>query len=159
MKKQLTVAFSIAILLTFAVVGSIDVLQTADATKASGTPTQKYGSATKSIVCGDKLCSEVEQSESKDRYGEDKAKHGESSHESKEKMKQKHLQMLEKMKSMNKDQMIDSMKSMIAEHHEMKIEKMNQMDESKLLKHIEKMLDKMNKDDHFDMDDTHHEDE
>ena len=91
MKKQLTVAFSIAILLTFAAVGSTDVLQTADATKASGTPIQKYGSATKSIVCGDKLCSEVEQSESKDRYGESKSKPGESSHESKEKMKHKHV--------------------------------------------------------------------
>ena len=60
MNKQLTVAFSMAILLTVTVVASVDLLQTADAAKAQGTPTPKYGSATKSQVCGDKLCSEVD---------------------------------------------------------------------------------------------------
>ncbi len=153
MNKQLTaVVFSIVILLTVSVVASIDLSQTADATKAKGTTTQKYGSATKSLVCGDKLCSEVEHSES------DKGKHGESSHGDKEKMKQRHLQMLEKMKSMSKMKMIDSMKSMMSEHHDMKIEKMNQMDRQELLKHIEKMLDKMSKDSHDNKDDMHHED-
>ena len=72
-------------------------------------------------------------------------------------MKEKHLQMLEKMKSMSKMEMIDSMKSMMSEHHDMKIEKMSQMDEPELLKHIEKMLDKMSKDDHSEMDDARHE--
>lgn len=152
MNKPLAVAFSIAILLTVTVVASVDLLQTADATKAKGTTTQKYGSATKSQVCGDKLCSEIDQSESTQN------KHGEYPHESKEKMKEKHLQMLEKMKSMNKMEMIDSMKSMMYEHHDMKIEKMSQMDRPKLLEHIEKMLDKMSKDSHDDKDDMYHED-
>ncbi|GKS66968.1 hypothetical protein YTPLAS73_05150 [Nitrosarchaeum sp.] len=65
--------------------------------------------------------------------------------------------MLEKMKSMNKMEMIDSMKSMMSEHHDMKIEKMSQMDRPELLENIEKMLDKMSKDDHSDMDDIQQE--
>jgi len=170
MNKQLTVAFSIAILLTVTVVASADLSQTADAVKAKGTPTPKYGSATKSQVCGDKLCSEVNRSEvtknkqsessheSTEKHGEDKGKHsGGSSHGDKEKMKEKHLQMLEKMNSMNKMEMIDSMKSMMSEHHDLKIEKMSQMDRPELLENIEKMLDKMSKDEHSDMDDTGHE--
>ena len=36
--------------------------------------------------------------------------------------------MLEKMKSMSKMEMINSMKYMMSEHHDMKIEKMSQMD-------------------------------
>lgn len=151
-------AFSIAILLTVTVVASVDLSQTADAAKAKGTTTQKYGSATKSLVCGDKLCSEVEQSESgKTKHGEsNKGKHGEPSHD-KEKMKDKHLQILEKMKSMNKMEMLDSMKSMMSEHHDMKIEKMSQMDRPELLKNIEKMLDKMSTDSHDDMESMSHE--
>jgi len=160
MNKQLTVAFSIVLLLTVTVVASVDLSQTADAAKAKGNSLPETSSKK---VCGDKLCSEVDQSEStKAKHGEssheDKAKHGESSHEDQEKMKVKHLQMLEKMKSMNKMEMIDSMKSMMSEHHDMKIEKMTQMEKPELLKHIEKMLDKMSKDSHDDIDDTHYED-
>ena len=162
MKKQLTVAFSIVLLLTVTVVASADFLQTADAAKAKGTSLPETGSKK---VCGDKLCSEVVQSDSttgkhsedKAKHSEDKAKHSESSHDAKGKMKQQHLEMLEKMKSMNKMEMIDSMKSMMAKHHDMKIEKMSKMDRSELLKHIEKMLDKMSKDSHDDMDDMYHE--
>jgi len=142
MNKQLSVVFSIAILLTVTVVASIDLNQTADAVKSKGTSLTEVGS---SKVCGDRLCSEVSES--------DKAKHGED----KGKMKEKHLQMLEKMKSMNKMEMIDSMKSMMSEHHDMKIEKMSQMDGPELLKHIEKMLDKMSKDSHDDVDDMSHD--
>jgi hypothetical protein len=58
---------------------------------------------------------------------------------------------------MNKMEMIDSMKSMMSEHRDMKIEKMSQMDRPKLLENIEKMFDKMSKDDHSDMDDTKQE--
>ena len=53
--------------------------------------------------------------------------------------------MLEKMKSMNKMEMIYSVKSMMSEHYNMKIEKMNQMDRPELLENIEKMLDKMSR--------------
>ena len=74
MNKQLTVVFSIALLLTVTVVASVDFLHTADAAKAQGTSLPEIGSKK---VCGDKLCSEVDRSEST------KTKHGESSHASK----------------------------------------------------------------------------
>ena len=165
MNKQFAILFSIVLLLTVTIVTSIDVLPTADATKAKGTSTQKYGTATKSIVCGDRLCSEIssssteKQMEDKGMHGEDKAKHEDKGMHGEDMMKQKHLQMLEKMKSMTKMQMIDSMKSMMSEHHDMKIEKMTQMDVPELRKHIEKMLDKMSKDEYSDVDDVSHEDE
>ncbi|MDH5658684.1 MAG: DUF1264 domain-containing protein, partial [Nitrosopumilus sp.] len=41
------------------------LLQTADAAKAKGTTTQKYGATTKSQVCGDRLCSEIPAEERK----------------------------------------------------------------------------------------------
>ena len=60
MKWVFTVAFMIAILATMAVVSAVDMLPEAEARKkASGTYTQKFGLATKAIVCGDRLCSEV----------------------------------------------------------------------------------------------------
>jgi len=161
MNKQLAVVFSIAILLTVTVVASIDLTQTADAAKAKGTTTQKYGSATKSLVCGDKLCSEVSESEkvsekpkhgdNKAKHGDNKAKHGDNkakhgdSHQDKEKMKQKHLKMLEDMKSMNKVEMMNSMKSMMDKHHEEMFEKMDNMNRADLLDHMEKMIEKMEK--------------
>ncbi len=166
MNKQLSAVFSIAILLTVTVVASIDLNQTADAVKSKGTSLTEVGS---SKVCGDRLCSEIspeeksvekktkEQVKPEKKVGEpEKAKHGDSSHKDKAKMKEKHIQMLEKMKSMNKMEMIDSMKSMMSEHHDMKIEKMSQMDGPELLENIEKMLDKMSKDSHSDMDDMSH---
>ncbi|MEX0861993.1 MAG: hypothetical protein WEB01_01210, partial [Nitrosopumilus sp.] len=87
MNKQFTVAFSIVLLLTVTVVASVDFLQTANATKAQGNSLPEISSKK---VCGDKLCSEVDSSESsKNKHGEssheDKAKHGESSHEDKAK--------------------------------------------------------------------------
>jgi len=49
--------FLIAILLTSTI---SMVMPPADAKKSQGTYNQKYGSATSKIVCGDKLCSEVD---------------------------------------------------------------------------------------------------
>jgi len=50
----------ISILLTAGIAASVDVIEDADALKSKGTRQQKYGSATKNLVCGDKLCSEIE---------------------------------------------------------------------------------------------------
>ena len=50
----------IAILLSVAVVTSIDLNQNADAAKAEGTTTQKCGYTTKSLVCGDRLCFKIQ---------------------------------------------------------------------------------------------------
>ena len=62
MNKQLTVVFSIAILLTVTVVASIDLNQTADAAKSKGNSLTEVGSKK---VCGDRLCSEVPSEERK----------------------------------------------------------------------------------------------
>ena len=62
MNKQLTVVFSIAILLTVTVVASIDLNQTADAVKSKGNSLTEVGSKK---VCGDRLCSEVPPEEKK----------------------------------------------------------------------------------------------
>jgi len=154
MNKQLTVVFSIAILLTVTVVASIDLSQTADAAKAKGTTTQKYGSATKSQVCGDRLCSEVSAEEMSQKMQSSSQGHMkmDMTNTSKEEMKQKHLQMLEDMKSMSKSEIVDSMKSMMSEHKTMMIDKMSQMDKQDLLDHMDKMIDKMSKIDSKHMD-------
>jgi hypothetical protein len=159
MNKQLIV-FSIAILLTVTVVSSFDLSQTADATKAKGTTTQKYGSATKSQVCGDRMCSEVSPEEKMSQkiqsspQGQMKM---DMTNTNKEGMKQKHLQMLEDMKSMSKSEIIDSMKSMMSEHKTMMIDKMSQMDKQDLLDHMDKMIDKMSKMDTKQMDMEKHQ--
>ena len=60
MQQTFTVTFMIAILATMTIVSAVDVLPEAEARqKASGTYTLKFGSATKGIVCGDRLCSEI----------------------------------------------------------------------------------------------------
>lgn len=63
MKRVFSVTFMIAILATMAVVTAIDTaIPDAEAfKKGKGVYNQKYGSATKGIVCGDRLCSEVGQ--------------------------------------------------------------------------------------------------
>ena len=56
MKRNLLTAL-VLMAITFSVVTiSITDFQYSEATKASGTHTQKYGSATKNLVCGDQLC-------------------------------------------------------------------------------------------------------
>ena len=42
-------------------------IDSVDAKKSSGTYNQKYGSATKAIVCGDKLCSEMSAEEDEEK--------------------------------------------------------------------------------------------
>lgn len=154
MNKQLAVVFSIAILLTVTVVASIDLSQTADAVKAKGTTTQKYGSATKSQVCGDRLCSEIPSEERMTQKMESPKKQMKmnETHPDMDEMKQKHLQMFEDMKSMTKTEMIDSMKSAMSKYQDIWIEKMNQMDRQEILDHMDKMIGHMNKMDSKRMD-------
>ena len=64
MKQILSAVFMIAVLATMAVVAAIDVVPDAEAfQKGKGVSNSKYGSATKTIVCGDMLCSEKHESE------------------------------------------------------------------------------------------------
>jgi hypothetical protein len=59
-KKTTFVAlFTVSVLLLGAVAGPLNIIQSADAMKGQGVPSSQNGSATKGIVCGDKLCSEV----------------------------------------------------------------------------------------------------
>ena len=60
MKSVFSVTFMIAILATMAVVAAVDVVPEAEAKKGKGVYNSKYGSATKGIVCGDRLCSEID---------------------------------------------------------------------------------------------------
>ena len=57
-KTILSILFISAILITGAIAASVDLAQFAEATKGKGVPLLKYGSAG-SVVCGDRLCSEV----------------------------------------------------------------------------------------------------
>lgn len=59
MKRNTVLAFAL-LAVTFSVVSiSVVDFQNAEAAKASGTHTQKYGSATKDKVCGDQLCADT----------------------------------------------------------------------------------------------------
>ena len=61
MKRVFSVTFMIAILATMAVVSGMEMMPEAEAfKKGQGVYNSKYGSATKGIVCGDRLCSEIE---------------------------------------------------------------------------------------------------
>jgi len=51
----------ITILLTAGIAASVDVIEDANALKSKGTKQLKYGSATKNLVCGAQLCSEIEE--------------------------------------------------------------------------------------------------
>ncbi len=63
MRRIFSVTFMAAILATMIIVTSVDMISDAEALKSKGTSTGKYGSATKGVVCGDRLCSEINQTE------------------------------------------------------------------------------------------------
>lgn len=64
-KTTFVVFFTISILL-LGTMSSLGFIQSVDALKGQGVPTSQYGSATKGIVCGDRLCSEVDAKEKKE---------------------------------------------------------------------------------------------
>ena len=135
MNKQLTVAFSMAILLTVTVVASVDLTQTADAAKAKGTMTQKYGSATKSQVCGDKLCSEISPNAKKSIKSDSSTIHTSIDMDA----------LMDRMDSVHKkhqSQMMQMWKSMIPQ------------EQSKMFQNTEQMIEKMewmDTDEHMNM--------
>jgi len=57
-KTKLSILFISAILITGAIAASVDLTQFAEATKGQGVPLLRVGSSG-SVVCGDRLCSEV----------------------------------------------------------------------------------------------------
>jgi len=144
MKKLIPVVFSIAILLTVTVVASIDLSQSAEAMQSKGTAIPKYGSATKSKVCGDRLCSEpqIEQKNQK-MDSPNQGKMPVMQKTSNKDMMQKHLQQLDEMKSMSKGEILESMKMIMSEHRDMMIQKMSQMERQDLLDHMSMMIERM----------------
>ena len=69
MQKRISTIFLMVAIVSVMTMGvGIDSV---DAKKSSGTYNQKYGSATKAIVCGDRLCSEIstEEEEKKPQKG------------------------------------------------------------------------------------------
>ena len=52
--------FTVSVLMLGTMAVPLNLVQSADATQGQGVSSSKYGSATKGIVCGDRLCSEIE---------------------------------------------------------------------------------------------------
>lgn len=64
-KRDFVICATITILVMGVILGSSNLFESAEALKAKGVSTNKYGTATKGMVCGDKLCSEVTEDEKK----------------------------------------------------------------------------------------------
>ena len=62
-KTTLLAMFVVSVLLTGTIAGPMALIPSAEALKGKGVSSTQYGSATKNIVCGDRLCSEVGQEE------------------------------------------------------------------------------------------------
>ena len=65
-KTTLLAIFTVSVLLTGTIAGTAAIVQPAEALKGQGVSSAQYGKATKNIVCGDRLCSEVEQQKPKE---------------------------------------------------------------------------------------------
>ena len=83
-KTTLLAMFAVSILLTGTIAGTAVLLQPAEALKGQGVSSAQYGKATKNIVCGDRLCSEVEQQKPKEeKKKKEQAKQEKKSEEAK----------------------------------------------------------------------------
>ncbi len=60
-KTIFSILFLLTILMSSGIVASVDLIQDAEAIKSKGNSTPKYGPQTKNLVCGDRLCSEIEE--------------------------------------------------------------------------------------------------
>jgi len=58
-KLVFAVIIAATILLTGTIMTSLDFIQTAEALKGQGVKSSVYGSKTKNLICGDRLCSEI----------------------------------------------------------------------------------------------------
>ena len=122
----------LAVTLSMVTISVVD-FQNAEAAKASGTHTQKYGSATKHKVCGDQLCADVSQQKSTsvpiseldsllDRIDTVHEEH--------------QYQMIQKWQSLSSEKQIEMLAQIDA-----KVTKMESMDASEHMSHMEKMKD------------------
>ena len=140
MKTRYSALFLVAIVLSMAVVGQIDFIQTADAVKAKGTKSMKYGMATKDKVCGDRLCTPEDFTSTGERKSLPAL--SDSSITSQMAMaKMERLFELHRMQLVSAwDSMTDSEKSHMMKMFDRMYEKMQSMDFKDHMKHMKKMM-------------------
>ena len=129
MKNTVMVLALLAITFSIVTLSVVD-FQNAEAAKASGTYTSKYGSATKNKVCGDQLCSDVSKQQPSVSITEfnsllDRMDAVHEEHQS---------QMIQKWKSLS----FEKQTEMLA-HMSKKVEKMESMDIAEHMAHMDKM--------------------
>ncbi|QMU53456.1 MAG: DUF1264 domain-containing protein [Nitrosopumilus sp.] len=148
MKRNSLMAFALLAVTLSVVTVSITDFQDAEAAKASGTNTPKYGSATKDKVCGDRLCSEIPSEERKQTSSIKSSESGSASSsetttadidtlvDRMDSVHQKHMsqmtQMWQTMTSDEQSKMIQKMEQMIGH--------METMDMSKYTSEMEGMM-------------------
>ncbi len=141
MKTQYSALFLVAIVLSMAIVIQIDSIQSADAVKAQGTKSSKYGVETKHKVCGDRLCTP----EDFTTKGERKSLPALSDSSVTSQMamaKMERLFELHRIQLMSAwDSMTDSEKSHMMKMFDRMYEKMQSMNFKDHMKHMSKMMD------------------
>ena len=147
MKNEYSALFLVAIVLSMAIVAQIDFVQTADAAKAKGTKSMKYGMATKDKVCGDRLCTPEDFTSTGERKSlPELSDSSMSSHMAMAKMER--LFDLHRMQLVSAwDSMTDSEKSHTMKMFDRMYEMMQSMDFKEHMNHMKKMMG----------DKTHHE--
>ena len=140
MKTRYSALFLVAIVLSMAVVAQIDFIQTADAVKAKGTKSMKYGMATKDKVCGDRLCTPEDFTSTGERKSLPAL--SDSSITSQMAMaKMERLFELHRMQLVSAwDSMTDSEKSHMMKMFDRMYEKMQSMSFKDHMKHMSKMM-------------------
>lgn len=136
MNKQLTVTFSIAILLTVTAVASIDLSQAADAVKSKGNSLPDIGS---SKVCGDRLCSEIPAEERKTMTKSSTTNTSINIDSIFDRMDSVHKKHQSEMKQMWKSITAQEQSEMFQNMEQM-MEKMESMNTSEHMKMMEKMM-------------------
>ena len=139
MNRKLSV-FTIAMILAVAVFAATQLYSTAEAMKSEGTFIPKYGIATKSKVCGDRLCSEpsAEQKKTQMTQAEPKQTQGKT-------MTQQQKEIPKIFESMSRSEIMDSMMSMMDQHRNMMIQNIAQMTKQELLDHAKLMSEHIEK--------------
>ena len=135
MNRKLSV-FTIAMILAVTVFALTQLYSTAEAMQSQGTHIPKYGIATKSKVCGDRLCSESTP-EQKTQMTQIQPKQTQS-----QTMTQQ-MQMPKISESMSKSEIMASMMSMMDQHRNMMIQNMGQMTKQELHDHAKMMIEHM----------------
>lgn len=137
MNRKLSV-FTIAMILAVAVFATTQLNSTAEAMKSQGTSIPKYGIATKSKVCGDRLCSEPSAEQKMAQMTQAEPKQTQS-----QTMTQQQLQMPKISESMSRSEIMDSMMLMMDQHRNMMIQNMAQMTKQELYDHSKMMIEHM----------------